>query len=345
MSFDGIERQHLPAWRAYGRVATVRARAQAADRGRRSVATLAPSDREPTTMSRPDSPIGTLFDIQRTATRQAEQALKQGMQTQQTAGRLLLGGLRLQETAQRQGLEVAQAATTSSMETMNVLLGGTGPTGQRRTVGELFGQLKAANREFYDAADRELQRSIESFADLSGEYYEALDRQTDQLFDALETLEDQSVEGFDEFNRQLREQLERTQQLQEEMEDQFEEQAEEAEQLLQRQAEQAEEFQQELERQGERMRQQMEQQAGRTQQMARTTQEAGAPGRAGALPDLTEIDGIGSATREELQDAGIETVEDLARADPSVVADSTATSEERAAEWIEEANELVGTTA
>lgn len=54
---------------------------------------------------------------------------------------------------------------------------------------------------------------------------------------------------------------------------------------------------------------------------------------------VTEIDGIGPARRETLAAAGIETVKDLAEADPKRLAEQTETSETRVRTWVNRAQE------
>ena len=56
--------------------------------------------------------------------------------------------------------------------------------------------------------------------------------------------------------------------------------------------------------------------------------------------DLTAVKGIGTAHAEQLNEAGIHTLAQLAAADPVVVADATDTSESAAESWIEQAAAL-----
>lgn len=55
---------------------------------------------------------------------------------------------------------------------------------------------------------------------------------------------------------------------------------------------------------------------------------------------VEDIKGIGPAYAERLAEIGIETVDDLADADPAEVAEGTSVGEKRAATWIERANEF-----
>ena len=55
---------------------------------------------------------------------------------------------------------------------------------------------------------------------------------------------------------------------------------------------------------------------------------------------VEQITGIGPAYGERLEAMGIETVEDLAGADPAAVADETSVGEKRATTWIDRANDF-----
>lgn len=62
---------------------------------------------------------------------------------------------------------------------------------------------------------------------------------------------------------------------------------------------------------------------------------------AGLAPDagVEEITGIGPTYAQRLQAAGIETVEDLADADPATVADATNAAESRVDDWLAQAQD------
>lgn len=292
-----------------------------------------------------------MFDAQRTAVKQSEQAFKQGLAAQRSAGMLALTGLKGQESLQRQSLELAQATTHAYMDAASAMMN-TGQTrDQYRMVDETFARLKEAHQQFFDAVEREMDRGVTSMDELSDDYVEALDSGTDQLLEAHQTVEDSTAENFDEFSRQLREQLERTQEMQDDLEDRFEEQTDLAEHLLDQQNEQAERFQQELEEEVQRIRQQTEERmaagqptGARGEQPAEWEPDAGtrsaAEGEqaAEAQEDIERIDGLGPTFRDRLTDAGITTMDDLASADPVDVAAAADVSEERAREWIDEAS-------
>jgi polyhydroxyalkanoate synthase len=75
---------------------------------------------------------------------------------------------------------------------------------------------------------------------------------------------------------------------------------------------------------------------------AEVEEEVAAEEPAPESPELVDINGIGPAYADRLQDAGIPTVADLADADAGALAAETDISVERLEGWIEQAKELTG---
>lgn len=290
-------------------------------------------------MSQAESPIRTIFDAQRTLVKQGEQTVKQGFGFQRSANRLAMTGLKSQESFQRQGLELAQAATQAYVNTV-AMMTGSQPSREQYYVDDTFARLKRTHAQLFDVAERELDRGITSFDELSDEYVDALDRQIDQLLETHRTIEDETAQNFAELSETLREQLKRTQEVQDRLEDRFEEQSTQAEEMLRTQIDQAEEFQRELERETERTRRELREESWvdeprQTVEVRRT--EAERTGEREPEHELERIDGIGPTFRDRLVKAGITSLDELAAADPETVAGAADISEERAEEWIEEA--------
>ena len=59
-----------------------------------------------------------------------------------------------------------------------------------------------------------------------------------------------------------------------------------------------------------------------------------------ASDDLTVVKGIGPVTAEHLTDAGVSSIEDLASADPSALAETLGKSETAVAKWVQAAADL-----
>lgn len=268
-----------------------------------------------------------MFDLQRTAIRQTQQLFHQGMALQRAANRMALNGLKGQEMLGRQGTEMAQVATHTALQSMGTMLGGDGQRDQLQALDEQFEQFKRMHAQFFEVLERELQRSVDSFDELSEEYVETVDEQTEETIEVIETIEDQTAEDVDrfqeQFGEQLRGQIALTQEVQSQFGDQVERGADQAAQLLHRQAEQTEQFQQQLEADAEMIEVPIEE-----------------PSTTGGETErqLEDLDGIGSTYAERLRDGGIETPGDLADADVETVTEAVDVSEDQAEEWIRQAN-------
>ncbi|MFD1563302.1 helix-hairpin-helix domain-containing protein [Haloarchaeobius amylolyticus] len=269
-----------------------------------------------------------MFDAQRTAVKQSQQLLKQGMATQRNVDTMALTGLKGQASLQRQQLELAQAATHGYVNATAAVLPSDDASEVHRTIDETFDQLKTTYAEFYDVLERELERDVDSANELSEEFADALDEQTDQLLEITQSVEDRTVQNVDELSGQLREQLERTQELQDQLEDLLENQTSDVEELLERQAEQIERFQQQLEEQTEAVTQEIPVQG---------TDEPHTKIETDPEHTLESVEGIDEEVREQLSEAGIATIADLTRAGPEAVAEAADIPESQAEEWIDQA--------
>ncbi|WP_239642039.1 helix-hairpin-helix domain-containing protein [Natrinema versiforme] len=278
-------------------------------------------------MSQSESPIRTMFDVQRTAIKQSQQLFEQGLAAQRNVDAMALTGLEGQASLQRQQLEFAQAASHGYVSAAAALLP-SDDTEAHRAIDETFDQLKATHAEFYDALERDLERDLNAATGLAEDVETALDEQTEQFLELTASIEEQTVENVDEFSSRLDEQLERTRELQTRLADQLERQTDDIEALLEQQADQIETFQQQLAEQTETGLQQIPVQ-GRDEPHTKIETD----------PEhtLEAIEGIDADVREELADAGIATIDDLTRAGADAVAEATDISEDRATEWIEQA--------
>ncbi|AGB37745.1 helix-hairpin-helix domain-containing protein [Natronococcus occultus] len=261
-----------------------------------------------------------MFDLQRATIEGSQQLVERSFATRGTVSRMMLTGVKSQESLQRQQLELAQAMTHGTIGTMTAMVPGGNQEPILGGVDESFDQLKTTHAEFYDALERELERDVESVDELSAEFTDAMETSTERLLESSHEIEDRTVENVDELSAQLREQLERTRELQDELESQLEDRTEDVEKLLETQAEQIDAIQEQLEQQAEQAR------------------EAGGTSiPIGSDRTIEEIDGIGTMTSDRLSEAGITTVDDLTGSDPETIAEAAEVSTARAREWIDRA--------
>ena len=213
-----------------------------------------------------------MFETQRSAIKQGQQATKQAIEFQRSANRMALNGMRSQESTQRQGVELLKAGTRSYLDAVDTMLPGAGAgTGQLRgNADELFSQLERSHAELFETLTAEAERGVNSYEELTAEYLAALDEQLDALLDAHEDVQSQTVEvvdGYearsetiqDRFEEAMDEQIDRAEEFQARLEEHFE-----------TQVEQAEWFQQQLEAQAEQFQDQLDKQAKEAQESAET---------------------------------------------------------------------------
>lgn len=283
-----------------------------------------------------------MFDAQRTAIKQGQQAFKQTLAFRRNADRAAQSGLKAQESMQRQALEMTQAMAHAYVDTTTAMLPTTDAPERHENLDDVFSRFKEIHTELYDTLERELDRGVETFDELSEEYVETVDSNTDEMLESHRTVEDRTVETVDGFSQQVREGFERIQELQDEFEDQFERGSEQAEELLELQVEQVEQIQTQLEAESDRLQEQIRQESPQIEsQQSVPVVEGGGEVELDTDVDAPErlelIDGLGETFRERLESAGITSLEELAASDPKTVAEVADVSEERAEDWIDDA--------
>ena len=280
-----------------------------------------------------------MFEAQRSAIEQSQQAIESGIRLQRNAGRVALTGLKTQASVQQQGLEIARTAAQGSLDAAAAPVQQATASDGRRAVDDQFTQVRRAHAEVFDALEGMLRRSVDSYDELSGDYLDTLDEQVDEFLALHDEVQAQVAEDFEEyaeeFGHQLEEQLERTEEIQERFEAQLERQNEQAGQLLERQAEQIEQLQEELAEQAIVLQDQLTDQFEDAQQSA--SEQAPDAEPEDALDQLEAIEGIDADEAERLRAAGYETPEAVAGANPDELADAADVAQARAREWIEHA--------
>ncbi|PSP73553.1 hypothetical protein BRC86_09055 [Halobacteriales archaeon QS_3_64_16] len=213
-------------------------------------------------MSTYTTPIDAMFETQRSAIKQGQQATKQTLEFQRNASRMALSGLKSSESAQRQGVELLESGAHSYLSAVEAMTpGAQAGTGQlRRQTDELFGQLKTSHADVFATLTEEAERGVRSYDELTAEYLDAMDEQLETLLDAhtdiqsqvlkaTEGYEDRSEEFQERFEEAMDDQVDRAEQFQQQLEEQFETQVARTEQFQQQLEEQVEQFQAQLDEQ------------------------------------------------------------------------------------------------
>ncbi|WP_435362121.1 helix-hairpin-helix domain-containing protein [Haloarchaeobius sp. DFWS5] len=199
----------------------------------------------------------------------------------------------------------------------------------------------------------ELESRLEQFVGEMDSLRESLDQQVADLIDEGATVEEEDVERRERIHerrrtidRQLQQVRQRSQQLRQLSTAEEAEGAEVAEVAMAENGEAAgptastvDELRTEMDERFAAIESKLDQVAAATGTEAAEESDAAEAESAAADENLEGIKGLGSTYKKRLNDAGIETVGDLAEQSPEDVADAASTSKNRASEWIDRAKE------
>lgn len=224
-------------------------------------------------------------------------------ETQRT---LIDRSIETQEKLNRQGLDLTKQAVTP-------------------VVGIAPGDEDDAERRVEDAFDQIEETQADLFADLQ----EAAERGVD----TSEEVTEWSVEFVEKLREAAQDVESDVEDAAEEIDAELEETADDVEVELE---ETADEIETDVEETAESAAETAEQAA---QDAADTVEDVADDGTADASANVVDVDGIGKTYAARLEDAGVETPGDLATTSAADVAEAAGVSEERASEWIQQAQD------
>jgi len=165
------------------------------------------------------TPVTTAFQMQRQSIEQSQKVFEQGVAFQKNVTDAVVDSLDSQESAQRRGVELAQTAFHSYLDTVEATVPGVAPTvGEvRAAVDEQYEFLLENHAEAFENAETEFHESAETYDELTGDVVAALDEQIDLLVEAHEDLEDQSVEAVEQWGDQLEDLQDQVEEVQEQV--------------------------------------------------------------------------------------------------------------------------------
>lgn len=281
-----------------------------------------------------NTPFDAAFEMQRMTIEQSQRAFEQGIEFQQNANRMLLGGLETQEAAQRQSLELMREVTHGYFDALESTMPGAGGSFRQlhRTIDQQFDAIEEGHAQLLESLEAQMEEGADVYDEALEQYIETLEEQTDAMLDAQEQTHEQTAEVTEEFQGQFEEAQRQMQHQSEQFQDQLEEQSEQFqsqfEEFQGQLTEQLETFQNELlEAQGEMQtgaQQGVEASQARSEEVAERFQD-----------QLEEIEGLGETYANRLREAGFDSMEALAEANAEAVADAAEVSREQAEEWIE----------
>ncbi|MEF8806936.1 hypothetical protein [Natronomonas sp.] len=197
-------------------------------------------------MSDNDSPLSTLFELQRNTIKQTEDLLETALSVPRDVGDSLYSGVETQQELQERALELTRESVHTSLDAAESVSGDSATLEDlRESVDETFDTLKDQQQEAFDAVDEEYDAVGESYDELSEDALENLGEQIDVLVEFNEGIEDRLIDSLEDVTEQfekLQEDLEEsTDEAQERVEEQAEELADRFEKQLQQLSEQFEE--------------------------------------------------------------------------------------------------------
>ena len=253
-------------------------------------------------MSYTNSPVAAVFDLQRTAIVQSNEAVRAGLEAQQTYAQQF-ADFGPAKQANEQGYEVLHTVFDSYFDALEAVTPSQQPITDnfRTSVDDHLTTVKANHEEMIDSLEASVKEGSDERAAVLEGLVSLLDEQVEIVLDAHEGLEAETIDVVEHIEGEFAE-----------LEEAFEGQFEQFEAQLA-------ELQTHIDEVGSELTEAAE------QQVTATTES------------LTSIEGIGSTYADRLQEQGIETLDVLAAANAEVVAEAAAVSEDLASEWIEAA--------
>ena len=166
-------------------------------------------------MSQENSPIETLFQLQRDTIEQSQDILEQTLAVPREMSDTLYGSVDAQREIQAQALDVSRKSVHTSLDAAESVVGGSSALDDLRdSVDETFDTLAEQQDEAFDTVDEEYDELGDDYEEFSENALENLGDQVAFLVDLNEDVEGQLVEAVEEFTEQF-----------EELQDEFDEQA------------------------------------------------------------------------------------------------------------------------
>lgn len=161
-----------------------------------------------------------LFDLQRASFEQGQQAIEQGLETQQQfAESAIRTGVATQRSMQRQGIEVTRRWTVASTGAMWA-----GTDGDRREeVDEQFDALVDAQEDTWDAFEESLEEGLAAYEELTERQKEFVGQSVTSFTDTSERMEGTVIEIAEETEAAAEQGAEAMEEGVEELTEEFEE--------------------------------------------------------------------------------------------------------------------------
>jgi methyl-accepting chemotaxis protein len=165
------------------------------------------------------TPVTTAFQMKRQSIEQSQKVFEQGVAFQKNVTDAVVDSLDSQESAQRRGVELAQTAFHSYLDTVEATVPGVAPTvGEvRAAVDEQYEFLLENHAETFENVEAELVEQTDAYDELTEDVLTAMNEQVALLVDAHEDLESQSVEAAEQWGAQIEELQDQVEEVQDQV--------------------------------------------------------------------------------------------------------------------------------
>ncbi|SFR86604.1 hypothetical protein SAMN05216559_0241 [Halomicrobium zhouii] len=165
------------------------------------------------------TPVTTAFQMQRQSIEQSQKVFEQSVAFQKNVTDAVVDSLDSQESAQRRGVELAQTAFHSYLDTVEATVPGVTPTVEevRATVDEQYEFLLENHAETFENVEAELVEQTDAYDELTEDVLTAMNEQVGLLVEAHEDLEAQSVEAAEQWGEQIEELQDQVEEVQDQV--------------------------------------------------------------------------------------------------------------------------------
>ena len=176
-------------------------------------------------MSQNDSPIGPVFEFQRSALESTHRVFERSVEFQQAVNGALLDGFDSASGVSERGDDLVRRGVDAYFDALETAVPGDSSVVEdlRENVEEQLDALEESRADVLERVEENLQESTDSVDEALDDLLESLDDQVQSLLETSEDLEDQTVEalenleaGIEDLQAQIEEQ---TEELQRQVED------------------------------------------------------------------------------------------------------------------------------
>ncbi|PSP78145.1 hypothetical protein BRC81_08885 [Halobacteriales archaeon QS_1_68_20] len=150
-------------------------------------------------MSTQQNPIGTMFELQRSAIENSQRLVHQSLDAQTRGAELAVETIERSDTVREQGEDVTKAAVNAYFDALATAVPGDaeGVEGLRETVLEQFDVVGEVNEDAWEAGKEFAQRNAEAVEEFSEEYASMVDDAFDAFLQTHEQAESSTRQAAD----------------------------------------------------------------------------------------------------------------------------------------------------